>query len=246
MIAAPAVDLKDGRCVQLVGGRPEDERVSLPDPPAVARRWWEAGFGTLHVVDLDAALGRGENRKLVARILQETGAAVQVGGGLRDERIVDEILELGARRVVVGTRAVEEPDWLTGLAEARPGRVIVAADVRGGEVVKKGWTEATGVPVTDFVRRLEGVPLAGVLWTDVSREGRMQGVDPDDVRRVIEASPHPVWASGGIGSMQDLAGLAEAGASGAVVGMALYRGALDPAVVAAAWGGASVERGDAR
>lgn len=244
MIAAPAVDVKQGRCVQLVGGKPGEERVSLPDPPAVARHWCDAGFRTLHVVDLDAALGLGENRGVVGRILRESGATVQVGGGIRDERVADELLEMGADRIVVGTRALEEPRWLATLAEGRPGRVLVAADVREGEVVKRGWTEGAGVGVSDFLKSLAGLPLAGVLWTDVDREGRMQGVDPVGVRSVIGTSSHAVWVSGGVRSMEDLVGLSEAGAAGAVLGMALYQGALDPGAVAAAWGSDPGKPGD--
>lgn len=240
MIALPAVDLRGGRCVQLVGGRPREERVSLPDPVAVARRWWDAGFGWLHVVDLDAALGEGRNGDLVARLCSATPAAVQVGGGLRDDGAVAAVLDAGARRAVVGTRAVDDRPWLEALAARHPGRIVVAADVRDGRVLRRGWTEAADVAVGDFVGGLSGLPLAAVLCTDVGREGRMEGVDRAATAAVVRASPHPVQASGGIASLKDLATIAEVGAAGAVLGMALYTGALDPAAVAASWGG----RGD--
>lgn len=244
MIATPAVDVKGGRCVQLVGGRPEDERVSLPDPVAVARRWWDAGFETLHVVDLDAALGNGDNRDVLTRILRETPAAVQVGGGIRDDRTADEIFELGAQRIVVGTRAVEEPSWLAELSERHPGKVLVAVDVRDGEVQRRGWTEGTGLRATDYVKRLQFLPLAGVLWTDVDREGRMAGIDLDGAREMVEASAHPVWASGGISTVEEIQGLARAGAEGAILGMALYKNALDPAAVATSYGAGPVKKGE--
>lgn len=237
MIAAPAVDLRGGRCVQLVGGRPEDERVSLPDPVAVARDWWDRGFRTLHVVDLDAALGEGDNGALVGELAAATPATVQVGGGLRDEAAVERVLEGGAHRAIVGTRAVDDPAWLADLARAYPHRIMVAADIRDGRVLRRGWTEASALDVLDFVRGLAELPLAGVLCTDVAREGRVQGIDLEGARAVITASPHPVWISGGVSTRQDLDNLSGAGAAGAVLGMALYTGALDPGAVAREYGG---------
>jgi phosphoribosylformimino-5-aminoimidazole carboxamide ribotide isomerase len=236
VIAAPAVDLRGGRCVQLVGGRVDAERVSLPDPVAVAERWWELGFGTLHVVDLDAALGTGSNARLIAEIVRATRAVVHVGGGLRDEADVDAVLAQGAERVVVGTRAVDDPQWLERLVLARPGRVMVAADVRGGRVLRKGWTEASPLTIEDLLARTDGLPLAGVLCTDVSREGRMEGIDVATVGRAVAASVHPTWISGGVTSPVELEVLDAVGATGVVLGMALYTGRLPAAEVAAAYG----------
>lgn len=236
MIAAPAVDLKGGRCVQLVGGRADDERVSLPDPVAVARHWWATGFRALHVVDLDAALGSGDNRALAARVATATPADAQVGGGIRDDTVADEVLAGGARRIVVGTRAVDDPAWLGALATRHPGRVLVAADVRDGQVLRRGWTESTGRRVGDFVAALAELPLAGVLCTDVGREGRLVGVDAAAMAAVVAASPHPVWISGGVTSIDDLEALEQAGAAGVVLGMALYTSTLDARAVADRWG----------
>jgi phosphoribosylformimino-5-aminoimidazole carboxamide ribotide isomerase len=236
MIAAPAVDLRGGRCVQLVGGRPEDERISLPDPLAVARDWWEKGFRTLHVVDLDAALGHGDNLALVEALCSATPATVQVGGGVRDDDAAARVLTAGANRVIVGTRAVDDPGWLADLAERFPDRIMVAADIRDGIVLRRGWTEASTLNVLDFVAGLASLPLAGVLCTDVGREGKVQGIDLEGAVAVIRASPHPVWISGGVSSMRDLTNLNEAGAAGAVLGMALYTGALDVAAVAQEYG----------
>lgn len=236
MIALPAVDLREGRCVQLVGGLPEEERVSLPDPVAVARRWWDAGFGELHVVDLDAALDRGSNRELVEAVIAATGARVQVGGGVRTAEAVEDLLAAGARRVVVGTRAATDRSWLETVARDHPGRLVVAADVREGKVLVRGWTETTGRSVERFLRGLAEIPVAGVLCTDVAREGRVEGIDRPGVRSVLEASPHPAWISGGIQSLDDLRFLEEAGAAGAVLGMALYTGVLDGDAVAREYG----------
>lgn len=236
MIAAPAVDLRGGRCVQLVGGRPEDERISLPDPVAVARDWFEKGFGTLHVVDLDAALGHGDNHALVAELCTATPATVQVGGGVRDDAAAERVLAAGADRVVVGTRAVDDPDWLASLAGRFPGRIMVAADIRDGLVLRKGWTEASALGILDFVAGLASLPLAGILCTDVAREGKVQGIDLEGAAAVIEGSVHPLWISGGVSTMKDLTNLNAAGAAGAVLGMALYTGALDAAAVALEYG----------
>lgn len=236
MIATPAVDLRQGRCVQLVGGRPEEERVSLPDPVEVAERWWKAGFRALHVVDLDAALGEGSNRETVGELIGATAATVQVGGGVRRTEDVREVLALGADRVAVGTRAVEDPAWLRDVARAYPGRVMVAADVRDGRILSRGWRHASRTQVEDFLPSLEGLPLAGILCTDVGREGQVEGIDRESVRRVLVASRHPVWISGGIRSMEDLDYLAGEGAGGAVLGMALYTGVLDAEEVAEAYG----------
>jgi len=236
MIAIPAVDIREGRCVQLVGGRPEEERVSLPDPVAVARDWRRKGFRALHVVDLDAALGLGDNMTLVARIVAEASGEVQVGGGIRDDARAAALLETGADRVVVGTRAVDDRVWLTALAHRLPNRVVVAADVRDGIVLRKGWTEASGLEVEDFLRELAPLPLAGILCTDVAREGRVQGISRDGVGRVLQAASHPVWISGGVSDMDDLRFLRDTGAAGAVLGMALYTGALDVNEVAREFG----------
>jgi phosphoribosylformimino-5-aminoimidazole carboxamide ribotide isomerase len=243
VIAAPAVDLRGGRCVQLVGGRPEDERVSLPDPVAVAERWWSLGFGTLHLVDLDAALGSGDNLARLRDLVTATPAETQVGGGIRDDSRAEALLNAGADRIVVGTRALDDPRWLEGLAIDHPGRVLVAADTREGRVLRKGWTQASDLTVVDLLRRLDGLPLAGVLATDVGREGRLGGIDRTAVARTVEESAHPVWISGGVTTEDELAYLEAVGAHGAVLGMALYAGTMDADTVARRWGGPSNPRG---
>lgn len=236
MIVTPAVDLRGGRCVQLVGGRPEDERVSLPDPEAVAQRWWAQGFASLHLVDLDAALGSGDNLSVLRALVAATPALTQVGGGVRDEERADALMAAGADRVVVGTRAVDDHAWLVALASSRPGRIVVAVDTRDGFVLTRGWTERSGLAISDFLERIQGLPLAGVLATDVGREGRLEGIDRDAVARTLRWSAHPVWISGGITTEGELAWLDDAGARGAVLGMALYTGTLDAERLAQRWG----------
>lgn len=233
MIAWPAVDLMGGRVVQLVGGRPDQERVSLPDPVASARHWVEeVGFRALHVIDLDAALGTGSNRDAIAAILEAVDVPVQVGGGIRDGEAVDELLAAGADRVIAGTRAVADRLWLEGIAARHPGRIVVAADTREREVVVHGWTEGAGLSVCHFMRGLDDLPLAGILVTDVGREGRLAGIDTQLFGDVVLCSGHPVLAAGGIADEEDLRRLAAAGVAGAVLGMSIYAGDIDAARVA--------------
>ncbi len=235
--AIPAVDLKGGRCVQLVGGDPGDERVSLPDPIAVARDWRSRGFRALHIVDLDAALGSGENLEIIARIVREAPGETQAGGGIRDDERAESLLATGIDRIIVGTRGVSDREWLAALAERHPHRVVLAADIRDGMILRKGWTESTGLEVEPFLEALGALPLAGVLCTDVGREGLIQGIDRTGVSGVIRASSHPVWISGGVTTEAELRFLREKGAAGAVLGMALYTGALDATQTAREFGG---------
>ena len=233
MLVIPAVDLREGRCVQLVGGEYAEERVRLDDPLAVARDWRRLGFARLHVVDLDAATERGSNADLVSEIVQHAGFdAVQVGGGVRDEDAIERLLDLGVTAAVIGTRGLEDQDWLVEMAERHPGRLVLAADVRERRVVTRGWAHTLPRMILDVVEELAGVPLAALMVTAVHREGQMQGTDLPLVEDVVEAATVPVYASGGVGSMQDLRALEERGVAGVIVGMALYTGALDARTVA--------------
>jgi len=228
MIAIPAIDLRDGACVQLVGGSYAQERVRLDKPVAVARRWAECGFQHLHLVDLDAATGHGNNGAVIATILDDADIDVRVGGGVRTTARVEELFAAGARYVTVGTRAVEDPDWLADLSAAHPGAVIVAADVRERRVVTHGWSRAHTLNILEFLADVEHLPLGGLLVTAVHREGLMAGPDLALMDDLSEASDLSIIASGGIASREDLQALAHRGVSAAVIGMALYTGALDP------------------
>ena len=228
MIAIPAIDLREGSCVQLVGGEYAEERVRLPDPLAVAREWTRYGFRRLHVVDLDAATGRGSNERVVADLLREASVDVQVGGGIRSTTQVEALLASGARAVVVGTRALEDADWLARVSSAYPNEILVAADVRDRRVVTHGWTRTLPREIMDVTEELSTLPLAGLLVTAVHREGKMQGTDLFLMEDVVEAASFPVYASGGIRSLADLRALADRGIAAAIIGMALYTGAIDP------------------
>lgn len=232
MIAIPAVDLRDGACVQLVGGSFAQEKVRIENPVDVARSWEHYGFHRLHVVDLDAATGRGSNITVVRSLLFDSGVPIQVGGGVRSSELVEELLDAGASRVIVGTRAIEEPEWLAELAARHPGEIIVACDVRERRVTTRGWAHTLPLDILDVVDELNSLPLAGLLVTAVHREGQMQGTDLPLMEDVAESSNFPVYASGGVATMQDLRALEHRGLAGVVIGMALYTGALDPVVVA--------------
>jgi phosphoribosylformimino-5-aminoimidazole carboxamide ribotide isomerase len=232
VIAIPAIDLREGACVQLVGGSYAAERVRMPDPLAVAREWQRVGFARLHVVDLDAATGRGRNAASIRAILTEQTADVQVGGGLRSSTEVDDVLRDGARYAIVGTRALEDLSWLAELADEHPGEIILAADVRERRIVTQGWQRTLPRTILDVTEEISHLPLAALLVTAVHKEGQMLGVDLPLMEDVVEAASFPVFAAGGVGAMGDLWALEDRGVAGVVIGMALYTGAVDPRTVA--------------
>ncbi len=231
MQVIPAIDLRDGACVQLVGGSYAHERVRIANPIAVAEKWARLGFRRIHLVDLDAATGRGSNREIVKAILAANGMKAQCGGGLRDLDTIEELLDAGASEVVLGTRAIEDRVWLVNAAERFPDRIIVAADTRERRVVTRGWSETGSQSVIDLIDELSPLPLAAILVTAVEKEGRMEGPDLPLMREIALRSSAPLQASGGVRSIDDLHALAELGVSAAVVGMALYTGALDPQTI---------------
>jgi phosphoribosylformimino-5-aminoimidazole carboxamide ribotide isomerase len=240
MQVIPAIDLRDGACVQLVGGSYADERVRIPNPVSVAEKWASLGFGRIHLVDLDAATGQGSNREIVRAILRpgatkwisrEKCLRVQCGGGVRDLDTIAELLAAGASEVVLGTRAIEDRAWLEGAVSLYPNKIIVAADTRARRVVTRGWSETASQNVIDFVDELSPLPLSAILITAVEREGRMEGPDVSLMRELALRSKPPLQASGGVRNADDLRALAELGVSAAIVGMALYTGALDPQTI---------------
>ncbi|MGH7651065.1 MAG: HisA/HisF-related TIM barrel protein [Gemmatimonadaceae bacterium] len=231
MQVIPAIDLRDGACVQLVGGSYADERVRIADPLAVAENWARLGFERIHLVDLDAATGRGSNRKVVRAILGSSTLKVQCGGGVRDLDTIEELLGLGASEVVLGTRAIEDRAWLEHAITRYPNRIIVAADTRARRLVTRGWSETTSRAVLDLIVETAQLPLAAILVTAVDREGRLEGPDLSLMGEIVTRADHLLQASGGVRSIADVRALAELGVSAAIVGMALYTGALDPQTI---------------
>ncbi len=228
MRVIPALDLRDGACVQLVGGSYAAERVRLADPVAVAASWFERGFDRLHLVDLDAATGRGENNNAVVdALLTQWPQRIQVGGGVRRTARARELLVNGASSVVVGTRALEDPAWLSRLACRFPGQVVVALDVHTDRPMVDGWQRSLPVRIDELLGEMEELPLAGLLVTAVHREGALQGPDVELMARLRRETRHPLMAAGGIRHAADVRALAAVGVHGSVVGMALYTGAFD-------------------
>ncbi|MEF8907670.1 MAG: 1-(5-phosphoribosyl)-5-[(5-phosphoribosylamino)methylideneamino]imidazole-4-carboxamide isomerase [Haloarculaceae archaeon] len=222
----PAVDMQDGQVVQLVGGERDTGR-SYGDPVEAARRWVEAGARTLHVVDLDGAFeGERVNADAIDALLSAVDVDVQLGGGIRTAAGVRDLLERGVDRVILGTAAVENPDIVEEVSADYPGGVLVSLDAKDGEVVVEGWTEGTGLDPAEAAGRYADLGAAGVLFTDVDVEGRMEGVRTEPVRRVVEAVDVPVIASGGVATVEDIRALRGAGAAAVVVGSALYEGEL--------------------
>jgi phosphoribosylformimino-5-aminoimidazole carboxamide ribotide isomerase len=231
MQVIPAIDLRDGACVQLVGGSYENERVRIADPIGVAAGWANAGYKRLHVVDLDAATGRGTNRETVKQLLAGNGLRTQCGGGVRDLESIEELFAAGASEVVLGTRAIEDRDWLEQAATTYPNKLIVAADAKGRKVATRGWSQTLSMDVTSLVSDLNRLPLAAILVTAIDWEGQMKGTDIELMRELASLSRFPLQASGGVGTLDDLRELAAAGVSAAIVGMALYTGALETSAI---------------
>jgi phosphoribosylformimino-5-aminoimidazole carboxamide ribotide isomerase len=231
MLVIPAIDLRDGACVQLVGGSYANERVRISDPIGVAAAWADAGFKRIHVVDLDAATGRGTNRNTIKQLLAANGVTMQCGGGVRDLESIDELLAAGASEVVLGTKAIENRDWLEQAAATYPNRLIVAADTKGRNVATHGWSTTSSLDVTTFVKDLNQLPLAAILVTAIEGEGRMEGPDVALMRELAAVSRLLLQASGGVGTIDDLRDLATAGVSATIVGMALYTGALETSAI---------------
>ncbi|MFB6229431.1 MAG: 1-(5-phosphoribosyl)-5-[(5-phosphoribosylamino)methylideneamino]imidazole-4-carboxamide isomerase [Halobacteriales archaeon] len=220
----PAVDVRDGRVVQLVGGERGTGR-EYGDPAAAARRWIDAGAETLHLIDLDGAFeGERANADAIEAIAGAVDADVQVGGGIRTAADARALLSAGVDRVILGTAAVENPGLVAKIADDYPEGVVVSLDAKGGEVVVEGWTEGTGIDPADAATRYEELGAAAILFTDVDVEGRLEGVRTEPVRSVVEAVEIPVVASGGVATIEDVLALREAGAAAVVVGSALYEG----------------------
>ena len=227
MEVIPAIDLKDGACVQLVGGDIRQEKVHIDDAVGQARKFIEQGARWIHLVDLDRALGTGNNLHLIKKIMEVPGARFQVGGGVRFTEDIDALLEANAARVVIGTRAVTDDKWFAHVCERYGDRVVAAIDARGDDILIKGWQEESGKKLLPWAEQADRLGLGGFLYTDVAKEGRMQGVNAAAVASLVKRVKAPVIASGGVRHMEDLQAFWEAGAWGVVVGMAAYAGNLD-------------------
>ncbi len=230
MILYPAIDLKDGQAVRLLRGEMDKATVFNDDPAAQARAFVDAGCAWLHLVDLNGAFaGEPVNAAAVEAILSDCKVPAQLGGGIRDMATIETWLDKGLARVILGTVAVEQPDLVREAAHAFPGRVAVGIDARGGRVATRGWAEETDVEATDLARSFEDAGVAAIIYTDINRDGAMQGPNIDATAALARAVHIPVIASGGVSSLEDLIALRDCGVAldGAISGRALYDGALD-------------------
>lgn len=235
MRVIPAVDVMDHKVVQLVGGVPGSQQIVIPDPVSVAEMWIGKGAEYLHLVDLDAAFGKEGNIPVFKRIIEECGVPAEIGGGIRSTDTVDDLIAAGADRVVVGTKAVKEPEWLAEIADKHPGRIVLSMDTKGGSIAIKGWQESAAKTVDEMFDEIRDIPLAAVLNTNVDVEGQRKGIDERQARDFISRCPCPVIASGGVTSERDARILADAGAEGSVVGLALYTEVIRPWEWASPW-----------
>ncbi len=230
MILYPAIDLKDGQAVRLLRGEMDKATVFSDDPAAQARAFVEAGCEWLHLVDLNGAFaGEPVNAAPVEAILKACDAPAQLGGGIRDMATIETWIDKGLARVILGTVAVENPDLVREAARAFPGKVAVGIDARNGMVATKGWAEETDVQVTDLARSFEDAGVAAIIYTDINRDGAMQGPNIEATAALARAVSIPVIASGGVSSVEDLIALRDCGVAlnGAISGRALYDGAID-------------------
>ncbi len=238
MILYPAIDLKDGQCVRLLRGDMNDATVFNTSPADQAEQFAKAGFSWLHVVDLNGAVeGQSKNAAAVQAILNTVSTPIQLGGGIRTRAAVESWIEAGVSRVILGTVAVRDPALVKAAARAWPEQIAVAIDVRDGKVAVDGWTGASDLDPITLAKRFEDVGVAALIVTDIGRDGAMTGVNVEAVGEVADAVAIPVIASGGVASVQDIRNLqARPGVkiAGAVLGRALYNGAIDPAEVLAA------------
>lgn len=225
-IVIPAVDIQKGRAVRLYEGDPLRETVYFEDPIAAARHWTELGATWLHLVDLDAALGSGDNSESVRRIAKQVSANTELGGGIRSLESAMAWLE-HVERVILGTAAQRQPDLVAELVErAGAERIAVSIDARGSKVAVRGWAEETETHASELARQMASLGVRHLIYTDISRDGTMQGVDPQPVEMMRSAFPHTLIAGGGVASDADLELYQELGLDGAIVGRALYEGRI--------------------
>jgi phosphoribosylformimino-5-aminoimidazole carboxamide ribotide isomerase len=223
----PAIDLRGGRCVRLVQGDYNRETVYAEDPVTVARKWVDHGAQHLHLVDLDGARdGRPVNRSSVSAIVKAVDVPCELGGGIRNERTIDELLGMGLQRLVIGTLALKQPAWFRQTCEKFPHRLVLGIDARDGYVATDGWLETSACRATELAGQFDGVPLAAVIYTDISTDGTLGGPNVAAMREMREAVALDVVASGGVSCAADIEQLARIPMAGCIVGKALYEGTI--------------------
>ena len=225
MQVIPAIDLRGGQCVRLRQGDFDQETVFGDDPAAMAARWESQGAARIHLVDLDGAkAGRPVNVEAVRMIVKQVSVPCQLGGGIRDQDTIAAWLDAGLTHVVVGTQALRDPDWFGRMAESYPGRLILGLDALDGRVATQGWLDVSSVQALTLARQFEPLPLSAIIYTDIARDGTLEGPNLSAITALANAVRTPVIASGGVGDLQDLERLALLPIEGCIVGRALYDG----------------------
>jgi len=223
----PAIDILNGQCVRLKQGDYRQETVYGASPAVMAEHWMNCGARFLHVVDLDGAKDkRPTNRHFVREILDRVAIPVEVGGGIRTEETIRDYLDMGIHRVVVGTLALKEPDWFREMSRKFPGRLVLGIDARNGMVATEGWLETSQTPAISLARTFGDLPLAALVYTDISKDGMLEGPNFNEMAAMNRAVPFPVVASGGVASIDDIRRLKELGLPACIIGKALYEGTL--------------------
>jgi len=234
MLIIPAIDLKDGKCVRLRQGRMDDSTVFSDNPVDMAAKWVDAGCRRLHLVDLNGAFaGKPVNGEIVQAIAKAyPDLPIQIGGGIRSAEIIEAYLAAGVSQVIIGTKAVKEPEFVTAMCKAFPGHIIVGLDAQDGRVAIDGWAEVTDVMAVDLAKRFRDDGVSSIVYTDIARDGMMQGVNVEATVDLAQQGGIPVIASGGVTNIDDIRALAEVadkGILGAITGRAIYEGTLDVA-----------------
>lgn len=223
----PAIDLRGGKCVRLQQGDYNRETVYGEDPAMMAQRWVEEGADCLHLVDLDGAKdGSLKNREAIAAILKVVSIPCEVGGGIRDEQAIQDLLDLGLSRLVIGTKALREPDWFAAMCRKFPDKLVLGIDAKAGMVATDGWLEVSTTSAIDLAKTYEHLPIAALVYTDIATDGMLAGPNVEAMQAMKQAVKLPVVASGGVTTVEDIERLTQAGLDGAIVGKALYEGRL--------------------
>jgi phosphoribosylformimino-5-aminoimidazole carboxamide ribotide isomerase len=229
MFVIPAIDLKDNKCVRLIQGKKDAVTVYSHDPAATARKWESYGAKILHVVDLDGAFtGHQKNLEMVLKIRRHVKMVMEVGGGIRDMATVEQLVTAGIQRVILGTSALEDSAFVVEACNKFPGKILVGIDAKGGKVAVRGWEEVSTVEASELAKRVESAGVAGIIYTDISRDGMLSGPNIPAQREMVETVTVPVIASGGIATIDDVRSLLQIdGLWGAITGKAIYAGSLD-------------------
>jgi len=227
MYIIPAIDLRDGKCVRLIQGQYDRQINYDNDPVEQARAFSSAGAQWLHIVDLDGAkIGRPVNTATISAIAELGILNIEIGGGLRDETSIQQLLDMGAKRVIIGTKAVNDFEWFSEMAEKFSGKIALGLDAKGSKVATHGWTQDSSQTVLEFAAEAAKLPLAAIIYTDISKDGMMTGPNFERTKALVEAVNVPVIASGGVNTIEDIKQLAQFNPEAAIIGRSLYEGTL--------------------